>query len=302
MPIRLIVHGGAWSIPDEQDAAHLNGVTKAVESIYPELHKGMTALEAVEAAVNLLEADPTFDAGRGAFLNENGEIELDAIIADGETLNFGAVAAVRNLLHPVSLARRVLTDTEHCLLVGEGAQAFARKCGFEELEPEALLTQRELEFYQRIKKDPKFRTHHPFGPVPGDTVGAVAMDKWGSLAVATSTGGTPRKMAGRVGDSPVIGAGAYADNRSGAVSATGWGESILKVVLSKTVCDLFLTNPAMDAAAEGIRTLATRAGGLGGVIGIDHRGAYAFAHNTSKMAFAYALENGSATAKMTMLP
>ena len=284
---KLIVHGGAWNIPEAMEQAHLEGVKKAVAGIWPELEKGLSALEAVEAAVQILEADPTFDAGRGAFLNARGEIELDAMIMDGRSLAFGAVAAVRNLLHPVSLARTVMQQTEHCLLVGEGAQAFARQAGFEELDPTELLTERELIFYQQIKNDPDFKTHHPFRNEPRDTVGAVAIDNHGHLAAATSTGGTARKMPGRVGDSPIVGAGAYADNQFGAVSATGWGESIMKVLLSKTVCDLFVEKEAMAAAYHGVQLLQERVGGLGGVIGIDHRGDYAFAYNTPKMAFAF---------------
>jgi L-asparaginase / beta-aspartyl-peptidase len=286
---KLIVHGGAWNIPAEQEAAHLRGVRAAVEAVYPRLLAGLSALDAVEAAVNILEEDPTFDAGRGAFLNENGAIELDALIMDGRDLNFGAVAALPNILHPVSVARQVMEQTEHCFLVGPGALAFARRIGFSDLPPEALLTERELAYFEQIKSDPGFRSHHPFQPQPSDTVGAAALDGWGNLAAATSTGGTPRKLAGRVGDSPIVGAGAYADNRTGAVSATGWGESIMKVLLSKTACDAFGSMAAMAAAKHSIRLLAERVEGLGGLIGISAQGSFAFAHNTPKMAFAYAL-------------
>ncbi len=298
MQVKLIVHGGAWNIPDEYAAAHLRGVRSAVEQIYPQLQRGMSAIDAVEAAVNILEADPTFDAGRGAFLNEDGEIELDAMIMDGRTLDLGAVAALQNILHPVSVARQVMEKTEHCFLVGRGAQTFARREGFKEVAPEELLTERELEFFKKIKDDPGFRTRNPFDSLPMDTVGAVAMDEQGNLAAATSTGGTARKLRGRVGDSPIPGAGAYADNQTGAVSATGWGESIMKVLLSKTTCDLFGQGSAMDAARVGIRILQDRVNGLGGVIGIDSKGAYAFAHNTPKMAFAYLGADGGVIAKM----
>lgn len=291
---RLIVHGGAWNIPVAYHQAHLNGVRRAAEAAYPLLRSGGSALDAVEIAVKVLEADPTFDAGRGAFLNEAGEIELDAIFMDGRTLDFGAVAALRNILHPVSVARQVMERTEHCLLVGEGALHFARSAGFEEEQPESLLTERELDFYRQIKADPNFRTHHPFKDRrPGDTVGAVALDRYGHLAVATSTGGTARKLRGRVGDCPVVGAGAYADDLLGGVSATGWGESILKVLLSKTVVDAFAERPAMDAARRGIEVLAGRVNGLGGVIGINRTGDYAMAFNTPYMARAL-VETGGA--------
>ena len=293
---RLIVHGGAWNIPDAQNADHLKGVQQAVARVFPKLQAGMSALDAVEAAVNSLEADPTFDAGRGSFLNEKGEIELDAIIMDGKNLDFGAVAALQNYLYPVSIARLVLEKSEHCLLVSAGAQAFAEKQGLQPIAPEQLLVDRELAFFNQIKEDPNFLTHHPFEGDSHDTVGAVAMDEYGNLAAATSTGGTARKMQGRVGDCPIVGAGAYADNTTGATSATGWGESIMKVLLSKTVCDLFPNSEAMEAAKAGIQLLQDRVQGLGGIIGISAAGAYAFDHNTPKMAFAFAREDGEVIA------
>ncbi len=287
MKPRLILHGGAWNIPEPQVADHLTGIRKTLLAIYPQLLEGLSALDAVEQAVRLLELDPTYDAGRGAFLNEAGEIELDAIIMDGRNLDFGAVAALQNILHPVSVARKVMEETEHCILVGKGAQLFAQKMNFPEEDPKSLLTERELEFFYQIQKDPNFRSHHPFEASPSDTVGAVALDQEGNLAVATSTGGTPRKLVGRVGDSPIPGAGAYADNSLGASSTTGWGESILKVLLGKTVCDLLATHPPMEAAQLGIQQLQEKVGGLGGVIGISPEGSYFFAHNTPKMAFGY---------------
>ena len=296
MKPKLIVHGGAWNIPEEFISAHLNGVRTAVEHIFPLLQKGLSALDAVEKAVNILEADPTFDAGRGAFLNEIGEIELDAFIMDGRQLNLGSVAAVQNLLHPVSVARKVMEETEHCLLVGKGAMRFAKKMGFEELNPEELLTARELAFFQKIKNQGDFRTEMPFEFTPMDTVGAVAMDNQGNFAAATSTGGTARKLVGRVGDSPIAGAGGYADNELGATSTTGWGESIMKVLLAKTVCDKFADKNAMNAAQEGISILKRKVNGMGGVIGINHKGEYAYAHNTPKMAFAFAKTDGEVKA------
>jgi len=298
MEPRLIVHGGAWNIPDKHIADHINGIQRTIAKIYPDLQEGMTALEAVEAAVKILEEDATFDAGRGAFLNAYGEIELDAIIMDGITLNFGAVAGVQNLLHPITLARKVMEQTEHCFLIGKGAQLFAQRAGIPELDPRDLLTARELKFYEEIKNDPYFHTHHPFEPKPNGTVGAVAMDKWGNLAAATSTGGTPRKLPGRVGDSPIVGAGAYADNELGAASATGWGESIMKVLMSKTACDLLNYNSAELAAQKSIDLLNQRVNGWGGIIVIDKNGQYGFAHNTTRMAFAYAHPSGEIYARI----
>lgn len=284
---RLIVHGGAWNIPAEYEAAHLAGVQQAIRSAYPALQAGGSALDAVEAAVKVLEADPAFDAGRGAFLNAAGEIELDAIICQGTELSFGAVAALQNILHPVSVARAIMEKSEHCLFVAEGALAFAREMGFEALPPEALLTDREKAYYRQIKDNPDFHTRDPFGEHPRGTVGAVAMDIHGNLAAATSTGGTPRKKPGRVGDTPVIGAGAYADNRLGAASATGWGEAIMKVLLCYAACRQMENDNAAAAAQKSIVMLKDRAEGLGGLICIDRRGSYGLYHNTPKMAFAY---------------
>lgn len=296
----IIVHGGAWSIPEEFEKDHIQGVYQTISEVYPPLKNGMPALDAVEAAVQILEADPTFDAGRGAFLNAIGEIELDAIVMDGRTLDFGAVAAVQNILHPVSLARLVMERTEHTFLVGKGAQLFAQENGIPGLKPEALLTPRELEFYEAIKNDPEFYSHKPFEPKPNGTVGAVAIDVHGNLAAATSTGGTPRKHPGRVGDSPLVGAGAYADNQVGAASATGWGESIMKVLMSKTACDLLKLHCAERAAKLAVDQLHERVNGWGGIILIDRNGKYGFAHNTMKMAFAYAEPGGTIIAKIAV--
>lgn len=298
MKPRLIIHGGAWNIPESQIEDHIKGIERCLSITYPKLQKGATALDAVETAINLLELDPTYDAGRGAFLNEEGEIELDAIIMDGKNLDFGAVAALQNILHPVSVARKVMEKTDHTLLVGQGALAFAKKMKFQEEVPTTLLTDREIEYYNAIKKNPNFKSHHPFGNSPSDTVGAVALDQNGNLAVATSTGGTPRKLAGRVGDSPIPGAGAYADNTIGAVSATGWGESIMKVCLSKTVIDLLPSHPAKIAAQKGIQLLQEKVNGLGGIIGISAAGNYLFAHNTPKMAFGLIDDMGQIVARI----
>ncbi|MEY3051524.1 MAG: hypothetical protein RLY31_1309 [Bacteroidota bacterium] len=296
---RLIVHGGAWNIPTEYVQDHIRGVSAAVSAVFPQLQSGLSALDAVEAAVSILEEDPTFDAGRGAFLNECGEVELDAMIMDGRDLGVGAVAALQQVLHPVQVARRVMESTEHCLLVGKGAQAFAVRSGFT-LVPEAdLLTERERAYFEQIRRDQGYRTRHPFEALPMDTVGAVAMDRFGNLAAATSTGGTARKLQGRVGDCPLPGAGAYADNALGAASATGWGESIMKVLLTKTACDRMGVSDADGAASFAISELARKVNGLGGIIAIDRQGRYGIAHNTPRMAYAYVSGQGDVTARIT---
>jgi beta-aspartyl-peptidase (threonine type) len=296
--VSLIVHGGAWNIPGELEAGHIQGVRRAVTEVFPRLREGLPALDAVEAAVRLLEEDPTFDAGRGSCLNALGEIELDAIIMDGSSLNLGAVAAIQNVLHPVTVARLVMERTEHCLLVGHGAQSFAHEMGVRLEDPQELMTSRERAFYAKVRSDPSFTTRQPFEPSPMGTVGAVALDKWGNLAAATSTGGTARKFPGRVGDSPLVGAGAYADNLCGAASATGWGEAIMKVLLSKTACDLLKDHSAEQAAEMAVDLLQQRVQGLGGIILVDRLGNCGFAHNTSKMAFAYAYPSGQVVAQI----
>ena len=283
---KLIVHGGAWNIPEVYERAHLAGVNKALGSVYPLLEEGMTALDSVEQAVNILESDPTYDAGRGAFLNAVGEIELDAIIVDGSEINFGAVAGVKNIMHPVSLARKVMDNTEHCFLVGEGAYQYAITCGYEIYDPKDLLTDRELAYYNQIRLDPHFKTHFPFD-LPSDTVGAVAMDIHGNIAAATSTGGTPRKLQGRVGDSPILGAGAYADNGKGGVSTTGWGESIMRSMLAKYVIEQLTFYAPMESVRHSLIYLQHKFKGLGGVIGVTSEGEYFFGYNTPKMAFGY---------------
>lgn len=300
MKPKLIVHGGAWDIPGEYVDDHLNGVQKAVEETYPQLINGCSALDAVERAVNIMEEDPTFDAGRGSFVNAAGDIELDAMIMDGEKLDFGSVAAVSNLLHPVSLARKVMGAENFRFLVGQGAMDFARQCGFRELKVEELLTPRELEFYYAVKNDATYKPIDSFsGKTPSDTVGAVALDVNGNLACATSTGGTPKKHPGRVGDSPIIGSGGYADNQLGAASATGYGETLMRVMLCRTACDGLRDAEPMAAAVRSIELLEQRVEGYGGVIMLSPDGAYGFAHNTPRMAFAYAEDDGEITVRIT---
>jgi beta-aspartyl-peptidase (threonine type) len=287
----LVVHGGAYDIPTESHEAHTVGCRRAAKAGWQALANGGSALEAVEAAVRMLEDDPTFDAGRGSFLNAAAEIELDAIIMDGHDLNFGAVAAVQRVRHPVTLARLVMTECTHTMLAGPGAETFAREHGLPVCPLEELLIGRELEHWRA-----KFGgTSHEWDgdAIPSDTVGAVALDGAGNLAAATSTGGTFNKHPGRVGDSPLVGCGAYADNRVGAVSATGEGEALMKVVISKTVCDFLAKGmTAQEAADAAIAVLAERTTGKGGVIVLDRLGRVGIAHNTPYIAHAIVTTDG----------
>ena len=300
----IIVHGGAYDIPKETHQAHIEGCRRAAHVGWTVLTRGGSALEAVETAVRMLEDDPTFDAGYGSFLNAAAEVELDAIITDGRDLNFGAVGAVQRVRHPVTLARLVMTESEHALLVGTGAEAFARKMSLPICPPEELLAERELERWRTAQATGKLHDMEPFGidqnggpgSTPSDTVGAVALDVDGNLAAATSTGGTFNKLPGRVGDSPLIGCGAYADNRTGAVSATGLGEALMKIVISKTACDFVASGmSAQQAADAAIALLAERTTGEGGLIVLDRLGRVGIAHNTPYIAHACVTADGEIT-------
>ncbi len=281
----IVVHGGAWFVPDRLRDTYSAGCRRAARAGWEILQRGGPALDAVEAAVRVMEDDPTYDAGRGSYLNRDGEVEMDAIIMDGRTLDFGAIAAVRRIQNPISLARKVLELEQHNFFVGHGAELLAQELGIPFCDPAALMGKRE---------DPESdETWSPPGliqPAGGDTVGAVALDLQGDLAVATSTGGTPNKRPGRVGDSPLVGCGAYADNEVGAASATGWGERLLRIVTSKTACDYLRQGTASQAAAEAvIHLLEQRVAGYGGIILVDREGHIGLAHNTPNMSYAYIL-------------
>jgi beta-aspartyl-peptidase (threonine type) len=293
----IVVHGGAGDIPEEAHQAHVEGCHRAADAGWAVLARGGAALEAVEAAVRVMEDDPTFDAGHGSFLNAAAQVELDAMIMDGRDLNFGAVAVVQRVRHPVTLARLVMTESEHAMLVGAGAEAFARTAGQPVCPPEELLAERELERWRAAQADGDPCRREPFGSAPSDTVGAVALDVDGNLAAATSTGGTFNKLPGRVGDSPLVGCGAYADNRTGAVSATGRGEALMRVVISKTACDFIARGmTAQEAADAAIALLAERTTGDGGLIVLDRLGRVGIAHNTPYIAYATIAAGGEVTA------
>jgi len=283
----ILVHGGAWNIPDELVEAHIKGVEKAASIGWEVLKNGGSALDAVQEAVKTMEDDPTFDAGKGSFLNEEGFVELDAIIMDGATLNVGAVAAVRNIKNPVVLARKVMELTEHVLLVGEGANKFAKKIGMKTVDLSELVLEREIERWKKFKEG-EISIEKLFEQTPRGTVGAVALDKHGNFAAATSTGGVAGKMVGRVGDTPIVGCGAYADNNYGAVSSTGHGEKIMKIVLAKEVINFIAQGcSAQEAADKGIKLIWERLKGRAGVIVIDKNGNIGISYNTPRMAYAY---------------
>ncbi|XP_038152394.1 isoaspartyl peptidase/L-asparaginase-like [Cyprinodon tularosa] len=285
----LVVHGGAWAIPDELAPISVQGVKAAARHGSSVLRSGGSALDAVEAAVRALEDNPFFNAGHGATLNIAGEVQLDAIIVDGKTLAFGSVSCVKNIANPVSLARAVMEKTSHVMLTGRGANKFAESIGIAMVPTDKLVTECERKEWEKHKKyiagvNEEFNTQWAH-----DTVGAVALDSAGNVACATSTGGTRHKMVGRVGDSPVIGCGAYADNISGAVSCTGHGESILKVTLARLILSHVEQGKSVEDASQlSLQHMGDRVQGAGGAIVVSPSGQWAATFTTKRMAWAAA--------------
>jgi beta-aspartyl-peptidase (threonine type) len=292
-PVSLVVHGGAWNIPDDEADAHRTGVLNALKAGWEILKDGGTAVEAVERSIIVMEDDDTFNAGRGSALDAAGEIALDASIMEGGTLRAGAVAAVQSVANPISVARAIMEKSDTVLLVGLGATRFAKEHGIATCGQDALITGREIARWRKAQASgggsPARRKGTPGRSSPGDTVGAVALDAKGTIASGTSTGGTPNKHQGRVGDSALIGCGTYADNAVGGVSSTGWGEAIIRVVMAKNVIDMMQSNgdDPEQAAKEAIALLKKRTGGQGGVIVLSASGGVGIAFNTPRMARAY---------------
>jgi beta-aspartyl-peptidase (threonine type) len=300
----LLIHGGAWAMPDDAIAAHERGIAAALAAGWSALSRGGTAIDAVEAAVTLMEDDDTFDAGRGSFLTRDGRVQCDALLMNGADLRTGGVACVERLRNPIQAARLVLEQSPHVYFVGTGAERFATQHGMRLVDNTELIVPRErnrLMAFQLAEAagapdttfsgnaeftDPTLHSH--------DTVGAVALDQYGNLAAGTSTGGTLSKAPGRVGDSSLIGCGCYADNLSAAVSLTGWGEPIMKLVLGKWAVDRVAAGATPQAAAtSAIDYLFTRLGGHGGIILLGPDGQIGIAHNTPRMAWGLATATGT---------
>jgi beta-aspartyl-peptidase (threonine type) len=294
-PIAIVIHGGAGVIEPsrmtpEKAASFRAGLGAALDAGYAVLEKGGSSLDAVTAAVRLMEDDPQFNAGRGAVLNHEGFAELDAAIMDGGAGRAGAVAGVRHVKNPVELARLVMEKSPHVLLVGDGAEEFALEQGVVLVPRSYFLTparEQELEDARRAQRSATAAPAFP-GQLAEQssmgTVGAVALDRAGNLAAATSTGGLTNKMLGRVGDSPIIGAGTYASNESCAVSGTGQGEYFIRQVVAYQVCALvrYRHYPLARAVHEVIGELQRR-GGEGGIIAMDPKGAIAMEFNSVGM-------------------
>src|SRR5215469_5267981 len=324
----LLIHGGAWAMPDDAVAAHERGIANALAAGWAVLSRNGSALDAIEAAITVMEDDDTFDAGRGSFLTRDGRVQLDALMMDGSTMRAGGVACVERLRNPIQAARLVLDKSPHVYFVGTGAERFATQHGMRLVDNTELIVPRERDRLMRFQQaelaghpDTTFSGNSEFTSTPDansldtalrrtaldreveqalpdevrlddptlhshDTVGAVALDAEGRLAAGTSTGGTLSKAPGRVGDSSLIGCGCYADNHSAAVSLTGWGEPIMKLVLGKWAVDRVAAGDAPQEAAEAaIAYLYARLGGHGGIILLGPDGRIGLAHNTPRMAW-----------------
>jgi beta-aspartyl-peptidase (threonine type) len=276
----VLVHGGAGDIGADRVERHVQGCRQAALAAAEVLRAGGSALDAVERAAVVLEDDPVFNAGTGACLNEEGLIELDAAIVEGTGLRAGAVCALPPFANPIAIARAVLEDGRHVLYAAEGAARFALERGFARATSDAMTTEFARARWVQV---------HAAQATGGGTVGAVARDVRGGVAAATSTGGRVDKRVGRVGDSPVLGAGTYADDEAGACSATGNGEAILRVGLTRGAADLLRAGVHPEEAARAaIRAMGARVGGTGGVIVVDRTGRLGFARNTRSMTWAAA--------------
>lgn len=287
----LMVHGGAGAIPDDGVVRYVRGIRAALDAGWTILAQGGTAIDAVEAAIVSMEDSGSFNAGRGSILNQDGRVQLDALIMDGATLAAGGVGAVETVRNPIRVARAVMERSPQVLFVGRGAERFAVQHGFEPIDNTDLVAPLERRRFEEVRAgsatgaavDPEAVLD---GLIGHDTVGAVALDLRGNLVAGTSTGGTAHKPVGRVGDSPIIGSGAYADNDSAAVSCTGEGEAIMRLVLGKWAVDRVAEGQTPQAAAEAAtERLGRRLEARGGLILVDRQGRPGIAFNAERMAW-----------------
>jgi L-asparaginase / beta-aspartyl-peptidase len=285
----IVVHGGAGTPPEADPAPYLEGCRAAAKAGLRVLVQGGSALDAAQAAAVVLEDDPSFNAGTGACLTAHGDVELDASCMNGTTLRAGGIACVKTVKNPVLLARRVCDDTPHVLICGPGADEFARECGFPEHRNALLITPRQRARWEELRALARENGGDAVRAGKIGTIGAVAVDGKGRVAACSSTGGTPYKRPGRVGDTPIIGAGTYADDREAAASSTGLGEAILKVTLARAACLLVAggLSPRL-AAVQAVGLLRERAQGDGGIIVAGPDGRVGWAFNTPRMARALA--------------
>ncbi|MFY7652641.1 MAG: isoaspartyl peptidase/L-asparaginase family protein [Chitinophagaceae bacterium] len=315
----IAIHGGAGTIlqstmTPEKEKQYKQGLQTALDTGYAILARGGTALNAVEAAVKLLENNPLFNAGKGAVFTNEGKNELDAAIMDGKTLKAGSVAGITNIKNPITAARAVMEKSEHVMMTGKGAEQFAAKNGCEVVDPSYFYTEERWKGLQRAKKEDssQMQLDHTVPKTsssikqPGNkdfkygTVGAVAVDKDGNLAAATSTGGMTNKKFGRIGDAPIIGAGTYAQNSTCAISCTGWGEYFIRLVMAKTISDrMEFGNQSLEKAANTlIHEKLPALGGDGGLIAIDKNLHIAMPFNTAGMYRGFKKSTGEETIKI----
>jgi beta-aspartyl-peptidase (threonine type) len=303
-----MVHGGAGALDNVKDDKtafrYLESIRQVLEHGRNVITLGGSALQAVEACASLLEDDPVFNAGCGSVLNEDGKVEMDAAIMDGRDLSAGAVAAVDNIANPVQLARLVMSKSEHVMLISEGAMRFAEHCGMSRVPEDYFYTPDRIEQLHQARLQHKIMLDHDDTEEDTEdqkygTIGAIALDPAGNLAAATSTGGIVNKRMGRVGDSPIVGAGVYADNETCAVSATGFGEDFMRSVISKTISDFIWMKEmnARQATDAGIDYLVRKVNGRGGVIVIDKAGNCASGFSTKKMIHGWIEKGGESVCR-----
>jgi L-asparaginase / beta-aspartyl-peptidase len=297
-PYAIAIHGGAGELPSkDSQAARLQILNELLDSGTKMLADGAAGLDVVEAIIKRLEDSELFNAGRGCVLNEKGEYELDASIMDGKNLACGAVAGIRTTKNPIALARKVMTDTRHVLLSGSGADQFSKLKGLEQAGADYFITPEQKKRWERWKakeSTSSLKSQLPLSPEPGayyGTVGCVVLDKQGNLAAGTSTGGLVGKRWGRIGDSPIIGAGNYADNDSCAVSGTGIGEEFIRHrVASDVAARMKYASKSLEAAAGEVIDLLPA--DCGGIICVDTKGNVVAKHNTPAMSLAIANSKG----------
>ncbi len=286
-PFAIVIHGGAGTIARENMTTEKETAIRAVlqasvQAGYQALQAGAASTDAVIAAIRVMEDSPLFNAGKGAVFNAAGGHEMDASLMEGAALNAGAVASVRSIKNPIELAFKVMSESEHVMLMGDGAEEFARQQGFEMMDADYFYTDFRWRQLQQIKAEEQARLEQKDQWF--STVGAAALDKYGNLAAGTSTGGTCNKRWGRVGDSPIIGAGTYADNNSCAVSATGHGEYFMRYVVAYNICNRVQLGTPLDEAADTVvNDILVKANGEGGVIAIDRHGNIATPFNSEGM-------------------
>lgn len=288
--VAIVIHGGAGTIMPENmtDSLQIVYETKLKEAItagHEILKKGGSAMEAVQKSINIMENSPLFNAGKGAVFTHDEKNSLDASIMDGKTLNAGAIAGVTNVKNPINLAYEVMKNSPHVLLSGEGAEIFAKKQRLEIVNPQYFFTQNRYDALKRVKANDKSSFYDPnIKDSKYGTVGCVALDKNGNLAAGTSTGGMTNKKWGRIGDSPIIGAGTYANNKTCAVSSTGWGEYFIRGVVAYDIsAQMEYTGKSLSEASKGVIEKLEDLGGNGGVIALDGEGNISMEFNTAGM-------------------